>query len=320
MSARTAAVSSSCEWFWSKVPRLLHIPQICCSSSRHAIEGLATLVPPLRCRYLVQPCPGISNRYPDCNWEVAEAPGLEDASSTAGYVQLALAELSRLRWLQELQIMWPGEPLGVVLPAKWLQPGVWPALIRCAATVRVVNRCAPPACSTSAACCMQVGWCWCRTTLSHSSLLCRLALVLPTRLSALPLPDIPPGVWPALKYLSLHLWYLHSTLPRSWGTVPHVLPALRYLSLQLKVQGGLPPEWARGFRHMRSLQIVDTESGPAKAGRAGSGVAGAAITLPPEWAAGFKQLESVSIAGMGLTGPIPPAWLQPGSFPALVEL
>ena len=95
------------------------------------------------------------------------------------------------------------------------------------------------------------------------------------------------------------------------------------LSLQLKVLGGLPPEWARGFRRLRSLQVGDTESGPAKAGRAGSGVAGAAIALPAEWAAGFKQqqqLESVNIAKMGLAGPIPPAWLQPGCFPALVHL
>lgn len=42
--------------------------------------------------------------------------------------------------------------------------------------------------------------------------------------------------------------------------------------------------------------------------------------LPPGWAAGFPALQSMRLVGLQLGGGLPPSWLAPGAFPALLHL
>ncbi|PSC77000.1 kinesin KP1-like isoform B [Micractinium conductrix] len=127
---------------------------------------------------------------------------------------------------------------------------------------------------------------------------------------ALPLPDIPPGALPSLRWLVLHPWALRSTLPASWGSSPDVLPALQHLELQLDVQGTLPAVWSRGFSSVRSISVEMQSTRQQDRGSSGG-------TLPADWAAGFKRLQTLNLVELGLTGPFPPAWLADGSFPSL---
>ena len=142
-------------------------------------------------------------------------------------------------------------------------------------------------------------------------------------MDALPLPDIPERALPALQHLELVGVDLRSTLPRSWGS-PRVLPALRSLSLQLEVQGGLPAWWAHGFLLLESLVLAGRLHAPQQQAGGAAGLPhappAAHQALPPGWVGGFPRLQSVVVAGLGLTGAWPDAWLQPGSFPVLTTL
>jgi hypothetical protein len=112
----------------------------------------------------------------------------------------------------------------------------------------------------------------------------------------------------------------------SWGSSPHVLPALQDMSVEMAVQGGLPPEWARGFRRLRSIAAAHLESNmPALHETVGSdSVAGqsaaSSASLPPEWARGFPQLQTLVMLGFGWRGSLPEAWLEASSFQTLIEM
>jgi len=138
---------------------------------------------------------------------------------------------------------------------------------------------------------------------------------------------------------------MSSTLPASWGADPAVLPALQELTVQLHVEGGLPPEWARGFTRLTNLDMERLPEGlieatprgvtssqliasrkedarPARqAGPAQQGAAqhGTAPPLPPEWASGFPRLEILTLSNLGLTGSLPQSWQLDG-FPSLTGL
>lgn len=152
-----------------------------------------------------------------------------------------------------------------------------------------------------------------------------------------PLPDIQPGALPLLEELYLQLPTLQSALPPSWGGRPDALPALRQLLLRLQFVGGLPPQWAAGFRRLTRLSLVDTRyehlsaekmsapHGPFMGGDAKvflpvpSDAPPALGPLPLAWAAGFPALERLQLEGLGLTGAIPRQWAA-GGMPKLVEL
>ncbi|PSC67189.1 Serine threonine-kinase CTR1 isoform B [Micractinium conductrix] len=141
------------------------------------------------------------------------------------------------------------------------------------------------------------------------------------RSDAPPLPDIPAGALPSLARLEVYCPGMRSTVPRGWGGSPRTLPALQHLSLRLGLQGSLPAGWSLGFRRLRSLTLIALEQ-PAEATRAlpaapGRGGAGA---LPAAWASGFLMLRALHMNGLGLSGPLPPAWLEGGSFPSLAVL
>jgi hypothetical protein len=187
---------------------------------------------------------------------------------------------------------------------------------------------------------------------------------------------------PALTDLTLNLESLVTTLPPSWGAGPATLPGLGWLNLQLQVQGGLPPEWAAGFRHLTELRVEGTAAqwhncrglpagrtaaaaAPVGAQREEGGSPGHEEQhsyysqagggdeqeqppqpppgrqqqeqreeqkrmeesaqqqlrgLPPGWAAGFPALQSMRLVGLQLGGGLPPSWLAPGAFPALLHL
>ncbi|PSC68490.1 hydroxylamine reductase [Micractinium conductrix] len=149
----------------------------------------------------------------------------------------------------------------------------------------------------------------------------QLLLEAHVRSDAPPLPDIPAGALPSLARLEVYCPGMRSTVPRGWGGSPRTLPALQHLSLRLGLQGSLPAGWSLGFRRLRSLTLIALEQ-PAEATRAlpaapGRGGAGA---LPAAWASGFLMLRALHMNGLGLSGPLPPAWLEGGSFPSLAVL
>lgn len=147
------------------------------------------------------------------------------------------------------------------------------------------------------------------------------------------LPYIHPGALPRLQTLSLDLPELApSTLPASWGADPRVLPMLRTLSVHAPLAGPLPAAWAAGFQRLGSFVLVNATwqalvevagSGSDRAaGAAGAAAAEPAagwLRLPPQWASGFKALQLLDLAGVGLRGSIPAAWVE-GGFPSLSAL
>lgn len=158
-----------------------------------------------------------------------------------------------------------------------------------------------------------------------------------------PLPDVQPGALPRLQELIIQLPGQREpvALPPSWGATPATLPALHRLTLDAPVALPLPAAWARGFRQLTKLDIVGTTTGSeqlaaaagaptpalvAPAEAAAGGVApedGRTATggpLPEAWGRGFPQLTSLTLRRLGLTGAVPAAWQEPGSFPALSKL
>jgi hypothetical protein len=163
---------------------------------------------------------------------------------------------------------------------------------------------------------------------------CRLSLAV-GNLGA-QLPDIHPGALPALELLVLAMAAQRATLPPSWGASPQVLPCLLKLTIIFDPQGRLPREWARGFKHLRILTLLDSrhefqhtrrtwwrpmpEPAPAMLLAAQQEQAApGGMTLPPEWSSGFPRLTDLVLSGLPLAGPFPQAW-QTGGFPALVSL
>jgi hypothetical protein len=144
------------------------------------------------------------------------------------------------------------------------------------------------------------------------------------------------GALPQLESLRLTAIDQPTTLPPSWGSGPDTLPALRELTLHMAVSGLLPAVWARGFRTLKALVVSSapcspsTEQAQLLSGTATGGSdssrsirtharAPEQPRLPPEWAAGFPNLSALSLACLGMAGPIPQAW-QEGGFPTLASL
>lgn len=146
----------------------------------------------------------------------------------------------------------------------------------------------------------------------------RCSLVLMGRQIAGPLPDIHPGALPQLLHLEIEATELASSLPASWGD-PAVLPSLLLLTLTLRMQGGLPPAWARGFRRLLSLHIGQDQ--PSWRHRSLPRPQGSSLRLPPEWAssAAFPMLKGLELVGLPLGGSLPTEWVQ-GGFPSLNKL
>jgi hypothetical protein len=144
------------------------------------------------------------------------------------------------------------------------------------------------------------------------------------------------GALPALELLLLAMAAQRDTLPPSWGASPQVLPCLLELTVVFDPTGKLPGEWARGFKNLRDLALLDgrhelqhtrrtgwrpmTEPAPAilVAAQQEQATPGA-MTLPPEWSSGFPRQNDPILSGVPLAGPFPQAW-QTGGFPALVSL
>ena len=156
-------------------------------------------------------------------------------------------------------------------------------------------------------------------------LLCLLRLSLMAAGIGSRLPDLGPGAMPLLEDLEFDCPDLQAALPLRRGMPAPIsdhlprqmLPALRRLSLRIgRLEGGLPPEWGRGFQQLRELHITIT----AGSSSGSSSAAEPAVHLPPEWAAGFPRLSTLHLAGMRLAGTIPPAWLNASAFPALTRL
>ena len=153
----------------------------------------------------------------------------------------------------------------------------------------------------------------------------RLTLTIP-RLGA-GLPDVAAGALPQLRTLHLLAAEQPTTLPASWGSRPDVLPELSDLSLTLGICGTLPASWAAGFSHLAMLVLGRrTPPGHTRSvcagGSSGSAAAGGTAErprLPPECAAGFSRLSALTLADLGLVGPIPREWQERG-FPALTDL
>ena len=163
---------------------------------------------------------------------------------------------------------------------------------------------------------------------------CRLVViaVCPSNIS---LPDVHPGALPQLQKLEIHFERVQGTLPASWGR-PDVLPQLRQLMLGARFDGPLPAEWQRGLRVLEELAIAGgarnntctwkyaPKSGreepwqrPAWAAAAASRVTGR--SLPAQWASGFPNLKGMYLEMSGVSGPIPPTWLE-GGFASLESL
>jgi len=138
-----------------------------------------------------------------------------------------------------------------------------------------------------------------------------------------------------LESLELTFFNMSATLPPSWGADPAVLPALQELRAWVWVEGGLPAEWARGFRNLTTLSVVSLPRGLIAADPDGvaavrltalqratakqTGQQSAAPPLPPEWASSFPRLEVLTLSNLGLTGSLPQSWLL-GGFPSLTIL
>ena len=136
---------------------------------------------------------------------------------------------------------------------------------------------------------------------------------------AAPLPDAEPGGLPLLEHLSIEAGGTSTPLPPSWAA-PGALPSLRSLQLAVRFTGGLPDEWARGFRHLFLLSL----SGDAPV--ANGMLEGRARpapqplgTLPASWASGFPSLQHLRMEALALSGPLPQAWVQ-GGFPQLEDM
>lgn len=86
---------------------------------------------------------------------------------------------------------------------------------------------------------------------------------------------------------------------------------------------GPRPRALRSPRRMplpASAQAAALEAGTAAAAGEEAATASAAQPashLPAAWAEGFPLLQQLRVAGLGVAGPIPPAWTSNGSFPQL---
>lgn len=153
-----------------------------------------------------------------------------------------------------------------------------------------------------------------RQVVAHS--LCRL--ILEGHRIAGPLPDVRPGALPLLQTLHIEALELASPLPAGWGD-PGVLPELLELVLTIRLQGGLPPSWARGFRRLLSLRVGEGQ--PSWRHSSLPRPQGSDLRLPPEWAGAtaFPRLRSLELVGLPLGGSLPQAWVH-GGFRALNKL
>lgn len=117
------------------------------------------------------------------------------------------------------------------------------------------------------------------------------------------------------------------------GQQPETLPTLRTLTLHFKIEGSLPPEWARGFRRLESLILESPEepapavqtvhaipAGALHADNASQQAAGPSWQLPREWAQGFPRLLMLKCRQLGLEGRLADSWLASGGFPLLETL
>lgn len=139
----------------------------------------------------------------------------------------------------------------------------------------------------------------------------------PYLLAPQPLPPIQPGALPRLKQFNLRLdWQERPlSLPPSWGT-PEAWPLLQELVLVMPVQLPLPAGWGRGFARLRELYVTRVSwSAEQTTQPVITAAQQAAYALPAEWAGGFPRLEKLTLAGLGLGGTLPAAWLAAGSFP-----
>lgn len=143
--------------------------------------------------------------------------------------------------------------------------------------------------------------------LSAAKVLAHCRLSLQAWHLATPLPDLGPGVLPALEELALNLGQQAATLPDSWAG-PGVLPQLRELKLTLASVPRLPDSWAAGFRRLAVFMIFCLDDMPPCESDAAAQARGSQVHyLPPSWACGFPQLRSLRV-GTGARGTIPAAW------------
>lgn len=146
-----------------------------------------------------------------------------------------------------------------------------------------------------------------------------------------PLPDVQPGALPLLQHLLVHVPELRATLPASWGAAG-VLPSLRRLDITLRLSGGLPADWARGFRRLEKLAISCSpwaahqmwmDGGSPAEGQWPEAVphAVAAPGVPDAWATpgSFPRLTELHLGRLGLSGSLPRA-LAEGAWPALEDV
>ena len=136
------------------------------------------------------------------------------------------------------------------------------------------------------------------------------------------LPEPPAGALPALDSLVLLLPSLRATLPPSWGASAAVLPRLASLHVEARLFGGLPPQWAGGFRKLRRLNLLGSQPTvpgctSTEAGEEPLDPAAPAMALPAEWPRGFPQLRALFVWNLRLAGTIPGSW---AGFAALTQL
>jgi len=134
-----------------------------------------------------------------------------------------------------------------------------------------------------------------------------------------PLPDIPPGALPALERLTLIFPALRTQLPASWGSSPAVLPELQSLTVLAHLQGGLPEQWAHGFRQLSTL-FLESSAGEGACADADDADAGAERRLPLSWPSGFPILRYLGLTNLGLARADLAALSQEGAFALLHEL
>ena len=123
---------------------------------------------------------------------------------------------------------------------------------------------------------------------------------------------------PQLQVLEINTPHLRSPLPASWGA-PGVLPLLRNLTIWFTSTGPLPEAWARGWRQLEALSLVQSDRPDYGLAPPNSQLAAGLGPLPAAWAAGFPALRRLQLWGVASGGAIPAAWAESG-FPLLERL
>jgi hypothetical protein len=143
-----------------------------------------------------------------------------------------------------------------------------------------------------------------------------------------------PGVLPALQSLTLAAGW-RGGLPRLWSRGFPRLTALHVWDYH----------WAASAAAAAAASSNASSASGAASSAAGAGSGGvppsqlpaAAMgadwpegrptrrrgppaTLPDDWGSGFQLLARLSLRGMALTGPLPPAWLEKGTLSQLALL